>query len=68
MMILTLLSGLKVIQIPVNYLPRVGESSVTGDFSKAFWLGMTMIGLVLRYRLVSWAGPRKRYRSTGGSL
>jgi hypothetical protein len=60
MMILTLLSGLKVIQIPVNYLPRVGESSVTGDFKKAFWLGMSMIGLVLRYRLASWIAPRKR--------
>src|SRR6266542_6234776 len=59
MMILSLLSDLKVIQIPVNYLPRVGESSVTGDFGKAFGLGMTMIGLVLRYRLLSWVRPRK---------
>lgn len=63
MMLLTLLSGQKVIQIPVNYLPRVGESSVTGDFKKAFVLGMTMIGLVLRYRLQGWLGlgvPRPR--------
>ena len=58
MMILTLLHGQKVIQIPVNYLPRVGESSVTGDFKKAFVLGMTMIGLVLRYRLQGWLGLR----------
>jgi glycosyltransferase involved in cell wall biosynthesis len=54
MMILSLQSGLKVIQIPVNYLPRVGESAVTGDFRKALVLGLTMIGLVLRYRLQSW--------------
>ncbi len=63
MMLLTLLSGQKVIQIPVNYLPRVGESSVTGDFKKAFVLGMTMIGLVLRYRIQGWLGfgvPRSR--------
>jgi glycosyltransferase involved in cell wall biosynthesis len=63
MMLLTLLSGQKVIQIPVNYLPRVGQSSVTGDFKKAFVLGMTMIGLVLRYRLQGWLGlgvPRRR--------
>jgi glycosyltransferase involved in cell wall biosynthesis len=65
MMILSLLSGLKVIQIPVNYLPRVGESSVTGDFGKAFWLGMTMIGLVLRYRLLSWTRPRKKLARAG---
>ena len=44
------------IQVPVNYLPRIGESSVTGDPSKAVRLGMSMIGLVLRYRIRSWLG------------
>ena len=67
MMILTLLHGQKVIQIPVNYLPRVGESSVTGDFWKAFFLGMTMIGLVLRYRLRSWLGMKPRRARAGGT-
>jgi glycosyltransferase involved in cell wall biosynthesis len=56
MMVLTLLLGLKIIQIPVNYLPRVGESAVTGDVRKAFFLGLQMIGLVLRYRVRSWLG------------
>jgi glycosyltransferase involved in cell wall biosynthesis len=54
MMLLSLIHGLKVIQIPVNYLPRVGESSVTGDVRKAVALGLWMIGLVWRYRLASW--------------
>jgi glycosyltransferase involved in cell wall biosynthesis len=54
MMLLSLLHGLRVIQVPVNYLPRVGVSSVTGDQRKAFVLGLWMIGLVLRYRLRSW--------------
>ncbi len=54
MMVLSLLQGLRVIQVPVNYLPRVGDSSVTGDPHKAFALGLWMIGLVLRYRLRSW--------------
>jgi glycosyltransferase involved in cell wall biosynthesis len=67
MMILTLLHGQKVIQIPVNYLPRVGESSVTGDFKKAFVLGMSMIGLVLNYRLRSWLGLRPRPAGAGGA-
>jgi glycosyltransferase involved in cell wall biosynthesis len=67
MMILTLLHGQKVIQIPVNYLPRVGQSSVTGDFRKAFFLGLTMIGLVLRYRLRSWLGMKPRRARTGGA-
>ena len=67
MMILTLLHGQKLIQIPVNYLPRVGESSVTGDFRTALFLGMTMIGLVLRYRLRSWLGIKSRRARAGGT-
>lgn len=67
MMILTLLHGLKLIQIPVNYLPRVGESSVTGDFRKAFLLGLTMIGLVLKFRLRSWLGITSRRARAGGT-
>jgi glycosyl transferase family 2 len=54
MMVLSLLQGLRVIQVPVNYLPRVGESSVTGDLRKAALLGLWMVGLVLRYRVRSW--------------
>jgi glycosyltransferase involved in cell wall biosynthesis len=54
MMLLSLLHGLRVIQIPVNYLPRVGVSSVTGDTRKAIVLGLWMIGLVLRYRVRAW--------------
>lgn len=50
MMIRSLQAGLKVIQVPVNYLPRVGESSVTGDPVKAFKLGMIMIWLITRSR------------------
>jgi glycosyltransferase involved in cell wall biosynthesis len=55
MMLLSLLHGLRVIQIPVNYLPRIGVSSVTGDGRKAILLGLWMIGLVLRYRVRTWA-------------
>jgi len=54
MMLLSLLHGLRVIQVPVNYLPRIGVSSVTGDTRKALLLGLWMIGLVIRYRLRSW--------------
>ena len=58
MMALSLLHGHRVIQIPVNYLPRVGQSSVTGDLRRAALLGVWMIGLVLRYRLRAWLGRR----------
>jgi hypothetical protein len=61
MMLLSLLHGLRVIQVPVNYLPRVGVSSVTGDPAKAVSLGLWMLWLVLRYRLRAW------FRSLGQS-
>src|SRR6185312_5312448 len=54
MMLLSLLHGLRVIQVPVNYLPRVGVSSVTGDMRKAVLLGFSMIGLVVRFRVRAW--------------
>lgn len=59
MMLLSLILGLRVIQVPVNYLPRVGQSSVTGDPRKAVALGLWMIALVWRYRLLSWLAPRR---------
>jgi glycosyltransferase involved in cell wall biosynthesis len=39
------------VEIPVNYCSRIGESSVTGSFWKAFKLGLRMIVLVWQYRL-----------------
>jgi glycosyltransferase involved in cell wall biosynthesis len=38
------------VEIPLNYRPRVGVSSVTGNLWKAFYLGWRMIFLVLAYR------------------
>ena len=43
--------GIPFVEIPVNYRSRVGESSVTGSFWKAFPLGIQMIILVWQYRL-----------------
>jgi len=51
MVILALRHRLKVIEIPVNYRGRVGESKITGSFSGALRTGLRMIGLILRYRL-----------------
>lgn len=50
-MLLTITSGARFVEIPVNYLPRVGVSSVTGSQLVAFRLGLTMIKLILRFRL-----------------
>jgi len=46
-MVLTITHGFEFVQIPVSYRARVGESSVTGDFGKAFSLGTQMIIYVL---------------------
>ena len=56
MMLLIILSKTKFMEIPLNYQKRVGKSSVTGSFWKAFKLGWIMIGLVLKYRFKSWFG------------
>ena len=48
--LLVIKSGTKFIEIPVNYKPRVGKSSVTGNMGKAFSLGLKMIILIFKYR------------------
>lgn len=51
MILLTIKNGFRFIEIPVNYMERVGISSVTGSFWKAFILGMTMIWNILVFRI-----------------
>jgi glycosyltransferase involved in cell wall biosynthesis len=58
-MLLTILSGARFVEVPVNYLPRVGTSSVTGHPVRAVQVGLAMIRLVLKLR---WASPRRRSR------
>jgi glycosyltransferase involved in cell wall biosynthesis len=57
MMLLSLIAGQKLVQIPVHYTKRVGTSSVTGDPKKAVTLGLRMILLIVEYRLRSWLTP-----------
>jgi len=53
MVILALLGGRRVIEVPVNYRGRVGQSKITGSLRTAVRVGLHMIGLVLWYRLRS---------------
>jgi len=53
-MLLTITSGARFVEVPVNYCPRVGVSSVTGDRLKAVGVGLRMIQLVLRFRRATW--------------
>jgi len=60
-LLLTILNGIPFVEIAVNYRQRVGVSSVTGSKVKAFFLGMEMIRMILKYRVLSWVGvlPKK---------
>lgn len=51
MLLAAVVHRIKLVQVPVNYHPRVGLSSVTGDFRKTVRLGLEMISLVVRTRL-----------------
>lgn len=51
MVILGLKHGLKIIEVPVNYRSRIGESKITGSMGGTLRTGFRMIGLILRYRL-----------------
>ena len=56
MIVLAKRENLKVIEIPVNYRGRVGESKITGNLKGTLRTGFRMIGLVLRYKFA----PRAR--------
>ncbi|MBI5176504.1 glycosyltransferase family 2 protein [Candidatus Micrarchaeota archaeon] len=46
MIVLALKAGVRTMEVPVNYLPRLGKSKITGDKVKAFRLGLRMIWLI----------------------
>ena len=51
MVILGLRKKLAIIEVPVNYRGRIGESKITGSMKGTLKTGFRMIGLILRYRL-----------------
>lgn len=54
MVTLALLAKIPMVEISVNYCPRVGESKITGQVSRAIRVGFRMISLVLWYRVTRW--------------
>ena len=52
MVCLALLSRQRLIEVPVNYRTRVGESKITGSRSTTVRVGSQMVALILRYRLL----------------
>lgn len=51
MVILALKKNLKIIEIPVNYRGRVGDSKITGSLKGTLSTGLRMIAIILKYRL-----------------
>jgi glycosyltransferase involved in cell wall biosynthesis len=51
MVCLALLNGLRLVEVPVNYRDRLGESKITGSMTTALQVGGRMIALILRYRV-----------------
>ncbi len=50
LMTLAIRSGLRCVEIPIHYQPRLGASKITGSFWKAFRLGLRMMVMVVQYR------------------
>lgn len=59
LMLLTINSGARVVEVPINYLPRVGVSAVTGDMGKAVRLGVEMTSFILKFRFATIGRSRK---------
>ena len=51
MVILGLRKKLKIIEVPVNYRGRVGQSKITGSLKGTIETGLRMIGLIVKYRV-----------------
>ena len=51
MVILALKKNMKIIEVPVNYRGRIGESKITGNLKGTLRTGFRMIGIILKYRL-----------------
>ena len=51
MVIVALKRGLRIVEVPVNYKGRIGESKITGTLGGTLRTGFRMISLILRYRI-----------------
>jgi glycosyltransferase involved in cell wall biosynthesis len=52
MVCLALLERLRLVEVPVNYRDRVGQSKITGSMRTALRVGVRMVTVILRYRFL----------------
>jgi glycosyltransferase involved in cell wall biosynthesis len=50
LMIVLIRTGFSCVEIPIHYKSRSGASKITGDFWKAFKLGLRMTFMIIKYR------------------
>jgi hypothetical protein len=62
MLLLAVVGRDTIVQVPVNYHPRIGTSAVTGDTRIAIRLGLEMLRMVLAMRV---RPPRRQHRPAG---
>lgn len=62
MLMLAVVARDTIVQVPVNYHPRIGTSAVTGDTRTAIRLGLNMLRMVLAMRI---RPPRRQHRPAG---
>lgn len=49
--VLTKLAGGKIIETPVHYGRRIGESKITGSFKKSIKVGLNMLGVIIKNKI-----------------
>ena len=42
-------AGLRVVEVPVDYRPRLGQSKVSGTLSGSLRAGLAILGMILRH-------------------
>jgi hypothetical protein len=52
MVCLALLENQRLVEVPVNYRDRVGQSKITGSMHTTVRVAAHMVSLILRYRLL----------------
>lgn len=67
MVILARVHDVPILEVPVNYRARRGESKITGELAPAIRVGAAMVGLIVKYRLSVWptlSRTRRRLRAS----
>jgi glycosyltransferase involved in cell wall biosynthesis len=63
MMLLSIIGGWRIVQLPVNFRGRKGGPGTTESFNQAVGIGLRMIRLILRYRFRKRAVARSLFES-----